>query len=270
MKYYLYNPLSNNGIRPQFKEGVEPIEVVGLDYQKFFDELKEDDEVVLMGGDGTLNYFINALDTEKIKQNVYLLPTGTGNDFLHDIGGKPGEEVLINKYLKNLPTSYVNGKEVKFINGIGYGIDGYVCEVAEDIKKKTPNAKINYTTIAIKGLLFKFKQKEATIIVDGKEYKHEHVWLAPSMKGRFYGGGMMIAPTQDRNSDELSLVILKCPSKLRTLAIFPSIFKGEHIKNEKIVTIYKGKEIEVRFSSPCTVQIDGEIILDVTSYKAKI
>ena len=59
MKYYIYNKLANNGIYPDFLKDVEIIQAVGLDYHKFFDGLKADDEVVFVGGDGTINYFIN-------------------------------------------------------------------------------------------------------------------------------------------------------------------------------------------------------------------
>lgn len=52
--------------------------------------------------------------------------------------------------------------------------------------------------------------------------------------------------------------------------IFPSIFSGEHVKNEKYVTMLSGKEITVKFSEPRPLQVDGETILGVTGYTAKI
>ena len=50
------------------------------------------------------------------------------------------------------------------------------------------------------------------ITVDGETFEYDNVWLAPSMKGKFYGGGMMIAPSQDRKNKTLSVVIYKCKS----------------------------------------------------------
>ena len=270
MKYILYNPKSNNGLKPDYLDGKDYIDVIGLDYQKFFDALAEDDEVVFVGGDGTLNYFINAVDTDKLKNNVYLYPSGSGNDFMNDIDNRDGHEVLLNGYIKNLPTVYVNGMERKFINGIGYGIDGYCCEAADKIRESDPGAKLNYTAIAIKGLLFYFKQRNALIKVDGREYSFKDVWLAPAMKGRFYGGGMMVAPGQDRSSDTLTTVVYCAKSKLKSLIIFPNIFKGTHVAYTDMVHIMSGKEIEVKFDVPCALQIDGETVLNVSSYRAKI
>ena len=274
MKYYLYNPLANNGIKPEFlkdlegKENVELVELIDIIYPEFLQTLKEEDEVVLVGGDGTINYFINAIEGIELKNNVYIKSAGTGNDFLHDIEKGADEEVLLNPYINNLPKVYVKELEKRFINGIGYGIDGYCCEVGDQLKAKKAK-KINYTSIAIKGLLFHFKPVKATITVDGQTYEHKKVWLAPTMKGRFYGGGMMVAPAQDRNGDTVSVVTYKTGSKLKALIVFPSIFKGEHIKKEKMVQVYTGKSVTVKFDRPCALQIDGETVLDVTEYRVE-
>ena len=268
MKYYLYNSKANNGIKPDVPAGTELIDAVGIDYPEYLGKLNEDDEVVLVGGDGTLNYFINAVKGVEIKNNIYLLGSGTGNDFFADIGKKPGEEVLINRYIENLPTVYVNGLEKHFINNMGFGIDGYCCEVADQIKEKSPQEKINYSGIAIKGLLFHFKPCHADVTVDGAKYEFDHVWIAPTMKGRFYGGGMKMAPDQDRFSGKLTVVVYHCPSKIKALAAFPSIFKGEHTSKTDMVKILTGNEIKVRFSRPCAAQIDGETVLNVREYTA--
>ena len=268
MKYYLNNGRANNGIRTDLP-GVELIDAVGLDYPKFFSELKEDDEVVLVGGDGTINYLINNVDCEDLKNNVYIYGNGTGDDFLNDIGETPGREVLLNPYLKNLPVATVKGKDYKFINNMSFGIDGYCCEEADRIKAKKPSKKIDYTKIAIKGLLFAFKPRHAWIEVDGKEYEYDYVWLAPSMKGRYCGGGMMLAPGQDRFSGKLTVIVYMNRSKLKSLMKFPMIFEGTHVKLTDMVKVIEGNRVHVRFSEPCAVQIDGETILDVTEYWAE-
>ena len=268
MKYYLYNSLANNGIRPKVGAETELVDAVGMDYPAFLDGLAPEDEVVLIGGDGTVNYFVNAVKGTEIKNNIYLLGAGTGNDFLTDIGRQSGEEVLLNPYLEKLPTVSVNGLEKLFVNNMGFGIDGYCCEVADQIKKKNPQEKINYSGIAIKGLLFYFKPCHAQITVDGERHEFDHVWIAPTMKGKYYGGGMKMAPDQDRFSGLLTVVVYHCRSKLKALMAFPSIFKGEHVAKKDMVSIFTGKDIRVRFSRPCAAQIDGETVLNVTEYTA--
>ena len=270
MKYYLYNRLANNGIKPVIGEGIELIEAVGLDYKEFFEHLKKDDEVVFIGGDGTISHLVNELRNYEFNNNVYLKANGTGNDFMNDIEEPLDKEVLLNPYLKNLPIVKVKDIERPFINNMGFGIDGYCCEVADKMKQKEPNKVINYTAIAIKGLLFHFKPCHATIEVDGKTYEFDNVWLAPTMKGRYYGGGMKVAPDQDRNSDHLSVVVYMSKSKLKALIAFPSIFEGKHIEKKDMVKVITGNKIHVKYSRPCAAQIDGDTVLDVTEYWAEL
>jgi len=58
--------------------------------------------------------------------------------------------------------------------------------------------------------------------------------------------------------------------KLRTLRIFPSIFKGEHVKYTKYVDIFTGQKISVAFERPTALQIDRETIRNVSQYTAEV
>ncbi len=241
------------------------------DYAKFLSEIGPEAKIVVVGGDGSLNHFVNDINGLDVKNEVYFFGGGTGNDFLNDLELDPEKgPYLINKYLVDLPSVEVNGKRSLFVNGIGYGIDGYCCEVADQMHDAGVQ-DINYTSIAIKGLLGKFKPRNAKITVDGKSYSFKKVWLAPTMNGRYYGGGMDCAPKQDRlNKDrKLSLVVFHGSGKLHTLMIFPSIFKGEHVKHTKQVQVIEGYDFTVEFDGPCALQIDGETVLAVTKYHAK-
>ncbi len=276
MKYLLFNPYSANGEckakAEEYAKTLEGSQLVDMtatqSYGDFFESLSACDEIIICGGDGTLNRFINDTQMIDIKNNIYYTPMGTGNDFYADIKTDSSEPVLINDYIKNLPTVDVKGKKYRFINGVGYGIDGYCCEVGDALHAEGKPA--NYTAIAIKGLLFHFKPVNATVIVDGEEHIYKKVWLAPTMFGRRYGGGMIPTPAQERNGDRLSVMLFHGSGKLKTLMIFPLIFKGEHIKNEKYVTVLSGKDITVKFDSPRALQVDGETILAVEEYHASV
>ena len=206
-----------------------------------------------------------------ICNDIYYYPCGTGNDFARDIDViSASEPIRINDYIKSLPTVTVNGKQSKFINGVGFGIDGYCCEIGDLLKSQSKNP--NYTAIAIKGLLFHFKPVNATVIVDGKTYNFKKVWIAPTMFGRYYGGGMMPTPKQNRNETDkkVSLMVFPGTGKFKTLAIFSTIFKGEHIKKEKNISIFEGKHITVTFDRPTSLQIDGETMLHISSYTVTV
>ena len=276
--YVIYNPLAGNGNAAEDAKLLqvvmdEPLEFYDMtritNYTAFLSGMAKDDYLVIVGGDGTLNRFINETVGIEISQEILYFPAGSGNDFAKEIGAS-GNPVVITQYLKCLPSVDVTGRTYRFINGVGYGIDGYCCEVGDQLRE-TSDKPVNYTSIAIKGLLFHYKPTNATVIVDGKEYSYKKVWIAPTMKGRFYGGGMMPTPKQDRMDAErkLSLMVFHGSGKIHTLMVFPSIFKGEHVKHEKIVTVLEGKEITVKFDQPTALQIDGETILGVTEYTAR-
>ena len=278
MIYVLFNTLAGNKNLEQETEALHDFldgeivkkDIQTIDYKTFLTPLTKEDTIVLCGGDGTLNHFANDTDGIDIACEVLYYPSGSGNDFAHDIGIEPhGKPVSVKQYLQNLPTVEVKGKTYRFLNNVGFGIDGYCCEVGDQCKAKS-DKPVNYTAIAIKGLLFHYKPTTATVVVDGETYTYKKVWLAPTMKGRYYGGGMIATPAQDRKNPDgkLSVMIFHGSTKLQTLMIFPSIFKGEHIKKEKYVTVKTGYDISVTFDRPTALQIDGETILGVTEYKA--
>lgn len=275
----LYNSNANNhhaeeciaGLRDKFPaEDVTCREMtVTEDLRPLMDTLRGEDKLVIAGGDGTLNRFINRIDDKVYPFPIYFYPAGSGNDFAHDVLGEGKRDlILINEYLHDLPTVTVNGETYKYINGIGYGIDGYCCEVGDKLRAKSADKPVNYAGIAIKGLLFHYKPTNATVIVDGEEHHYKKVWLAPTMNGRYYGGGMNIAPTQSRlgNEGTQTVVLLHGSGKIKTLVVFPSIFKGEHIRHTEMCAMHTGREITVRFDRPTALQIDGETILGVTEY----
>ena len=281
MYYILFNPKASGNKGTQKAKELEGIlkdaelvfrSVLEIDnYKNFIASLTEDDKIVVVGGDGTLNRFINDIRGLKVTNDIYYYPAGTGNDFLRDLGleNSVGPH-KINKYLEELPRVIVDGKDWLFLNGVGYGIDGYCCEEADKLHA-AGQIDINYTSIAIKGLLGRFKPRNAKVSVDDKEYSFRNVWIAATMNGRYYGGGMKCAPAQDRlNPDrKVSLVIFRGRSKLATLAVFPSIFSGEHVKHIKRVMVFEGHDIRVEFDKPCALQIDGETALNISSYEVK-
>ena len=240
-------------------------------YKEFFEQVGQEDAIVICGGDGTLNRFANDTACIGVKNKIFYSPVGSGNDFFRDLTEASDESDMydITRYLAHLPKVEVNGKTSCFINGVGYGIDGYCCEEGDRLKAKAAK-KINYTNIAIKGLLFKFKRVNATVTVDGKKHEFKKVWLAPTMNGKYYGGGMMPTPEQDRLSEDgrLSLLVFHGSGKLKTLMAFPSIFTGEHVKHTKITEVLTGYDITVEFDRPAALQIDGETVSGVRKYRA--
>ena len=276
MDYILYNPLSGHGKVDQKGESLKSelnlkdakcLSVLDINYDDFLSELRDFDRVIICGGDGTINKAANFLHNKYLPCPFYYYASGTGNDFFTDTKETAKEGlVYLNDYLAHLPRVVVKGETVRFLNGIGFGIDGEACRVADEMTAKG-KTDINYASISVNLLLFHFRKPKATVEVDGKVYNFKNVWLASSMKGKYYGGGMKIAPEQNRNSDELTFVVIHRRCRLATLIAFPSLFKGEHVNKKGFTTVIKGKHIKVTFSHPMALQIDGETRLNVKEYE---
>lgn len=274
--YIIYNPLAGYGTAEEdaellqvvLNEETECYDITKItNYSAFIAGMNPDDYLVIVGGDGTLNRFVNDTAGIEIPHEILYYPTGTGNDFAREFGANDNL-ITVTQYIKDLPCVHVKDKKYRFINGVGFGIDGYCCQVGDELRKHSVK-KVDYTAIAIKGLLFQFRARNAKVTVDGKEYTYKNVWISPTMFGKYYGGGMIPAPDQDRSSDKLSLMLFHGAGRLRTLCVFPSIFKGRHVLHENMVAVHTGNEITVEFDLPTPLQVDGEYIPDVTKYTAK-
>jgi len=237
-----------------------------LDFKAEMEGFGDDGKAIITGGDGTLNHFIQRIGDGHIGREIYYFPTGSGNDFMRDVADGEKRIIKLNPYIENLPIVTVNGVSHRFINGVGYGIDGYCCEEADRLRASGKKRIPSYALIALKGLLFSFRTVCAKVTVDGKTSEYENVWLCPTMNGRFYGGGIMITPAQDRLGKDrlLSVCVMHDLPRLKALLLFTTIFSGGHVKHRKHIAILTGHDITVEFDRPTALQIDGETISGVT------
>ena len=281
MNYLFYNPSARNGKAAEDLQLIkktldgQDVEIYAVtdidDYVSVIDRIQPEDIVYIVGGDGTLHRFINDSTNLRILGDIFFYSAGTGNDFKHDVDPDNSlYRIRLNDYIRDLPTVTVSGVTYRFINGIGFGIDGYCCEEG-DRQRAAGRQDINYSAIAVKGCLFGFKPYGADITVDGETRHYDKVWLAPTMFGRYYGGGMKVAPEQDRNNPQhtVTSVVIHGTGRLKTLIRFAKIFSGEHTKYTDMVDIRTGHEVRVVFDRPCALHIDGETVKNVTDYTVR-
>ena len=123
MKYLLYNGLASSGTCKvkaeeylvKEGEGTELIDLAELDKKDWIQKVTAEDVIILCGGDGTLNRFVNDLDGVTIPCPLLHYRAGTGNDFLVDLEEELGTKEIgpINEYIANLPTVRVKDIECK-------------------------------------------------------------------------------------------------------------------------------------------------------------
>lgn len=279
MHYILYNPLSSNGASNEHVARIEELlktdgkeyDIINLvDASKnvsfYAQKIHRTDILIIVGGDGTLHRFVNAIRLIQNNCEVYLYRGGTGNDFSRDFP----KTTLINitENIKNLPFVTVNGNEELFLNGCGFGVDGEVCLMVND--KANKKKGLNYFKSAVM-LIKKFKCYDLELEVDGVRHTYKNVWFSVVNNGKYFGGGMKISPESDRNDRILEACVIHSVRFWKLLLIFPLIFIGKHMWFKHVgISVIKGQKFKAVASEPQVFQTDGEVITGVTSFEVEI
>ena len=215
------------------------------------------DIIVAVGGDGTINEVARGL-VNKGKGILGIIPGGTGNDMAKSLGISIDPERAL-EHLCNGKNSTIDVGQVNdfvFFNIASIGFDAEVVMNTINIKKAI-RSRFAYG-ISVIYSLFSFKKKKIQINIDG-EFAEEDVILVAVGNGKYYGGGMEILPDAKVNDEYLDVCIISGIRKTKLLFLFPSIFKGNHIKYTKYVKIYRGKNIRITSKEGLYLNIDGEI-----------
>lgn len=216
------------------------------------------DIFVAVGGDGTVNEVSRGL-TNKGKGTLAIIPGGTGNDMAKSLGipldPKEALEALCRGLKRDIDIGNVNG--YNFLNIASVGFDAEV--TINNVRiKKIIKSRISYAISVIYTLL-SFKKKKIKINIDGEILEDEIILLAVG-NGRYYGGGMEILPMAIVDDGFLDICLISGLGKIKTLFLFPSIFKGNHIKYKKYVKIYKAKSVQVNIEEGIYLNIDGDVL----------
>ncbi|MGF6989933.1 YegS/Rv2252/BmrU family lipid kinase [Lachnospiraceae bacterium PF1-21] len=227
-------------------------------------------QLVVLGGDGTINEVINGIyDLDKVCLGY--IPIGSSNDFARGFH-LPKEPLEALGYILDTPSyafmdvgyiTYKENKKRRFAVSAGIGFDAAVCHevVVSRLKKffnKLGLGKLAYTGVAFSQII-KSRPTTMTITVDGIRRRYENVLFATVMNHPYEGGGFKFCPKADSTDGELDVIIAANISKLRFLTLLPLAFKGYHTV-AKGIYLLKGKTVEIVSDCPLPVHTDGEPI----------
>ncbi len=210
-------------------------------------------DILYLGGDGSINYLINSVDISQIKPKIYLSKSGSGNDFLRSLKQIGSGNISIGEAI-------TNQKSTRFINGCGIGIDALVCHYVNNDTKRN---KLSYFVNVFRSVI-KYERSTVEVIVDGISHVFEDTYFVAIQNGRFFGGGMYVAPGANIENDDYVVCVAHNLNKFLIQFMFLSIYVGLHTKIKKRITMLKGKEIIVKVKEPKYFQADGEVIADIT------
>lgn len=227
------------------------------------------DEVVVVGGDGTLNEVVNGLFAathgEPPDVIVSVLPAGTGRDFSRSIGIRSFEhalETLGNGTVRDIDLGRVDyaGPEGKlsryFVNAGDVGIGAETAALLNR-SSKLLGGKITYFLGAARTILG-FTGRPAKVVVDGAVVHEGPLAMVCVANGMYHAGGMRMAPMASMSDGWLDVLVLRHVPKYVLLgSLLPSVYLGRHVDHAD-VTHCQGREIEVTAGEPQKFEVDGE------------
>lgn len=218
-------------------------------------DLNQYSDAWVIGGDGTINYFINKYPNCKIP--ITLFCGGTGNDFAWKLYGDVKIEQQLATILtatpKPIDAAKVNGK--LYINCLGVGFDGEILQSMKSIR--FIGGHYGYLLAVIFKIFF-FKEQKIQIQM-GNETWNEKFLLALIVNSSRAGGGFFIAPPAALNDGLLNMVLSKKISILKRLWYLPVIQKGKHLHLPFIIHRLAEK-ITINCEKELPIQVDGELL----------
>jgi len=212
-------------------------------------------DIVVVGGDGTLNLVVNATIDKPLP--ISILPTGTGNDFIKNFNiGRSFQqqmETAVYGQLKKVDIGKCN--DLYFLNGLGIGYDGLVAKKLNQQRQKF-KGHLAYLAIVLKGFLF-YKEMPVSFQMNGQKY-HEPLFMLTIGNGTTFGGGFKITPHAKLNDGFLDICFVKSISPLRRLFNVNRLRVGKH-EDVKEITLLQTKKITVE-DAEVEAHMDGESI----------
>jgi diacylglycerol kinase (ATP) len=217
-------------------------------------DLRGFDAAWIVGGDGTLNYFINRYP--EIGIPIAIFKGGSGNDFAWKLYGEISipdflERAIAGKARK-VDGGICNGRY--FVNGVGIGFDGEVVRAMGNKRFLSAGHMAYLVTVLYK--LLSYREKQVWIRIEGNQ-RSENIFLLSLANGSRYGGGFQVAPQAILDDGLLDLVIIKKIPVWSRFFYVPKVERGSHL-GLSFVEFSKEKRILVGSSNRLHAHLDGE------------
>ncbi len=267
--FFIVNPNANNKKAPRVWEKLRAyLEEQKISFDFAFSRDADDVErlgreaarragtiVAAVGGDGTLSRLAGALaGTEAV---MGIIPAGTGNDFARSLA-IPADPIQACRVLLGGSTAAIDLGRFKrgcFLNVLGTGLDAEVALLANRRFKRFWGTA-GYV-LALFCQLAVFRPRKTRLVLDGEEISAD-TWLVAVANGRYYGGGMKVAPDADCQDGMADVVVVASISKWEFLKIFPKVYRGLHVTHPG-VRVLRATRVEIFSDLTTAIQADGEM-----------
>ena len=221
--------------------------------EKWPDKFEGFTDVIIVGGDGTLNFFINKYP--EIELPLVIFDGGSGNDVHSVLYGDKSFGEKLETALSAVPKPVDGGRcnNRYFINGVGIGFEGAVAKTLMGVNKQP--GKISFMGAILKKIFFYSSKKYK---VNSIEYNGESEQLMLSiMNGHRAGGGFHVAPNSSIVDGLLDVVMVDKLAPLLRLRWLPVIEKGKHL-HLPFIKYFRTQKIVITSPEPIQAHLDGE------------
>ena len=216
-------------------------------------------DVIVAGGDGTINEAIQGLAGTKAR--LAIIPRGTGNVFARELGLPLNDEQAAavaakgksRKIYLGLAINETTQESRHFVLMAGIGLDASVVRRVQPSLKK----RIGKGAFWISGLshLATWNPRPFTLEIDGNKYTATFATIGKSAK---YGGDLAITPGARLDQREFEICIIQTKSRLRYLHLLSYALREGMPRDNPEVQFVKATSLKAY--GDAQVQIDGELI----------
>ncbi len=231
------------------------------------------ERVVAIGGDGTVNEVVNGFfeDGKPIAPDATfgLIPFGTGGDFRRTVGlpqdiadaaaaiaGGQRRKIDVGK-LSFVATDGTPATRM-FANIASFGVSGVVDRLVNESGKKL-GGKLSFMFASVRAT-WSYKNQRVQITLDGKDRIDLSINTVAVANGKFFGGGMKVAPDAELDDATFDVVAIGDLGMGEVLKMSRKIYKGDHLSMDK-VSVRRAKVVEAEGIDPAAVielDVDGE------------
>lgn len=231
--------------------------------------------VVAVGGDGTVNEVVNGLvNGGEIGYgrvpaiSLAVISRGTGCDLVRTLGLRRMQDVaqaLSRRQERIIDLGEIifqkDGKRTRrlFANVAGLGFDGEVVEGL--LERQNAGKEIGGTApylMQVVRSVMSYRNKTVRAHVDDLCFEGPHTAFF-ACNGRYFAGGMRVAPQADVADGLLDVVRLAPLSSLGLLLRLPTVYLGWHTAFREI-SVHRARELRVETEDRLLIEADGELI----------
>ncbi len=226
--------------------------------------------IVAVGGDGTINEVTNGFfeDGKAINPQAALgvLPRGTGGDFRKTFDWALDDAAAITR-LKTPDTRPFDVGRLDFLGHDGKPATRYFANICSFGVSGVVDAEVNKTSKALGGkvsfmwgslkAMTKYKDQRVRLTVDERPLEEVMVTTLSVANGKFFGGGMKVAPDADV-SDGLFDVVIWSGYGLKDFVVKSAgIYSGAHVK-WKGTRVLRARRVVAESDEKVLIDCDGE------------